>query len=124
MFKKLLALFIPTKAKKTRDPTALKREKDQMEEVPIPLDPIPHGTLPAMTDPIWLLLMKRQISLETNNYALQMLLSWAWKNPQAEWSEAELTNKIKVVHLFFKKHQHHLKNELQQLVDSKQASRA
>ena len=53
--------------------------------------------------------------METNNYALQMLLSWA-SNLSAPQNETEITNRVKVVHRFFKKNQHQLKGEVQQLL--------
>lgn len=115
MFKSILALFRPSKTAKAKAaaPTVAQTNRAGVASAATP--PVSNDTLPAITDPVWQRLVERKIPLETSNYALQMLLSWA-SNLQASHSEAEIANRIKVVHLFFKKNQHQLKSEVQQVL--------
>lgn len=113
MLKRLFTLFKPAKAKNQISSTAVTQDHPPIETPPP--SPLPTDTIPDITDPIWRLLIDQQKTLETKNYALQMLLAWAWKAPQSGYSEEQVSNKIKIVHLFFKKNQHSLQNEIQQL---------
>lgn len=121
MFKRILALFTPSKSNTAKVSTlagasAIIPEVNQSSTQTTPTNvPKKPNTVPEITDPVWRLLIERKLPLETNNYALQMLLTWAWNHLQTNRSEAEILNKIKAVHLFFRKNQHLLHKEVKQL---------
>lgn len=74
------------------------------------------GEVPELSDSVWQRLIDQQIPLKTDNYALQIMLSWAWTQLKANPSESERMNKIKIIHTFFRKNQSALQQEIGQLV--------
>lgn len=117
MFKKLLAIFTPWKVRPTESAASTKPSTTEVTDATpgMALAAPVEDTLPAVSHPAWRRLLDRRITLETKDFALQMMLSWTWSQLRPDSSEAIKLQKINVLRMYFKKNQHVLQKELKQL---------
>ncbi|KOR30543.1 hypothetical protein TI04_05330 [Achromatium sp. WMS2] len=91
-----------------------RKQKNTKEKESITVD---LNILDDASHPIWRRLAEHQIEITTNDFALQMLLSWAWKeHSQTGADGAMLENKVRLLYTIFNKNQRALQNEINQLL--------
>lgn len=121
---------------KQRDPDLARQlfdlssdELQQLQKISEELNPAARSTAPATasaggassddlppaTDSIWQKLVNKDILLSTNNFGLQMMLSWVSTSLQNAPSESAKVAKINMLRTYFVKHRNALNNEINQL---------